>query len=644
MGLASIVNMCGITGIISFNEQGKAFQSKIKHATTCLNKRGPDAEGIFTDQNVSFGHRRLSIIDVSNAGAQPMTDPSGRFTIVFNGEFFNFSDHRQQLLNKGIRLKSNSDTEVLLHMYILEGPVCLQQVNGFFSLAIYDQLDQKVFLARDRFGVKPFYYFIDEDKLIFASEMKAMLAFGIKKELDKTALFTYLQLNYIPAPKTILKDVLKLNPASWMMVSITDKRCSAETKYYEIKDTSLPDISYTKAKEMLVDKMDQAVQRRLISDVPLGAFLSGGIDSSVITGLASRHVNRLNTFSIGFKDEPLFDETHFARMVADKFKTEHTVFSLKNEDLFEHVFDILEYLDEPFADSSALAVYILSRETHKHVTVALSGDGADELFAGYNKHRAEWILRNNSVVTSSLKLLAPILTSLKGSRNSKIGNKIRQVNRFAIGASLDPAERYWRWCCFVDEQEASDILDPPYDSANVSYRDLKSSKTSFIKGTSSMNDVLRADINLVLPDDMLTKVDRMSMANSLEVRSPFLDFEVVDFACSLPSNFKINKHMQKRLVKDAFRDLLPAELYTRKKQGFEVPLLNWFRTGLRSLIENNLLEDGFIRDQAIFNPQEIIRIKARLFSSNPGEVHARIWGLIVFQYWYRNYFINDLSK
>lgn len=629
--------MCGIVGVISKSESGNAFIDKITIATECLSKRGPDGSGVFQHNNVALGHRRLSIIDVSEAGAQPMSDLSGRYTIIFNGEFFNFKEHRDYLINKGIKLCSESDTEVLLHLFIHENDKCLQRLNGFFSLAIYDKQEEEIFLARDRFGVKPLLIYEDENILLFSSEMKALMAFGIKKELDEASLLIYFQLHYIPSPYSIFKNVRKLLPGTYLKYSARNKKTIEEKPFYQIPySKNLATVtSYEKAKKKLFELLEASVQRRLISDVPLGSFLSGGIDSSVISGLAARHTPHLKTFSIGFRDEPMFDETQFAQLVAQKHHTDHTVFSLTNEDLFVALYDVLNYIDEPFADPSALNVFILSKYTRKEVTVALSGDGADELFGGYNKHRAEWIVRNDSLFAKAMKLISPLMKAFSGSRNTKTGNRIRQLHRFAEGVNLSAPERYWRWCGLLSKNDV-DKLFQTFDSQI--HEKAERRKKQFIKnisGAKDMNDVFYADVNLLLQGDMLPKVDLMSMANSLEVRTPFLDFEVVDFSFSLPSHYKIDKHSQKKIVKDAFRDLLPEEIFFRGKKGFEVPMLNWFRTELKSLIIEDLLKDEFIIEQGIFNIDEIRKLKQQLFSVNPGEIEAHTWALVVFQFWWK---------
>jgi asparagine synthase (glutamine-hydrolysing) len=426
-----------------------------------------------------------------------------------------------------------------------------------------------------------------------------------------------------------------LEPGSW--IKLNHGKITSEI-WYQIPFSSIsnsPQFSYQEAQHLLLEKMDEAVRLRLISDVPLGAFLSGGIDSSVIVALASKYTKKLNTFSIGYQDEPLFDETRYAKLVANKYNTNHTVFSLRNRDIFDHLHQVLNYIDEPFADSSALAVYILSEETRKHATVALSGDGADELFGGYMKHFGEWRLRNGGWKSSIVSLLGPLWESLPKSRNSAFGNRIRKLDKFSKGLKLGEKERYWQWCGYADEKYLKELSSFDSDSTELERR--KSIHTKWIGKTGTMNDVLRSDMQLVLPGDMLTKVDLMSMANSLEVRTPFLDFNVVDFAFSLPADYKVNGNGRKLIVQDAFRLLLPEELYNRPKQGFEVPLLNWFRKELSGWIFDELLNESFIREQGLFRYSGIQNLQNQLNSTNPGDSVARLWGLIVFQNWYKNY-------
>ncbi len=636
--------MCGITGVYAFNEIGRIFHINLWNATEALSRRGPDRGNTFAHNYVGLGHRRLSIIDTSEGGNQPMTDASERYTIVFNGEIFNFRELKQELQQQGVDFQSSSDTEVLLQLYKHEGERCLNRLNGFFTFAIYDKHDESLFIARDRFGVKPLLYTVDEDRVLFASEMKALFVFGFPRQLDYESLHQYLQLNYIPAPNTIFKDVKKLMPGHFLKINgreITNKQWygSLTLEKRTLKAPPSGAVSYEKACGQLVDLLDAAVQRRMIADVPLGAFLSGGIDSSVIVALASRHTQQLNTFSIGYRDEPFFDETRYANLVARKFNTNHTVFSLSNDDLLDGLYDMLDYTDEPFADSSALAVYILSKRTRKKVTVALSGDGADEIFAGYNKHAAEFRVRQGGWQNSIVSNLKTLWNALPKSRHSAFGNKIRQLQKFAEITQLSPQDRYWRMATFASEAEAKALClpqPPPVEgTSGVGFASRKDTILRHFSRDKNFSDFLLTDVELVLANDMLTKVDLMSMANSLEVRNPFLDYTVVEFAFSLPTEYKIDSGMKKKIVQDAFRNQLPPELYKRPKHGFEVPLLKWMRNELKSLITNDLLSDKFIEEQGIFSVAEVQKLKQKLFSSNPEDVHARIWGLLVFQYWWK---------
>lgn len=623
--------MCGICGIYNFTHVPENQQILLDQAINQLRQRGPEVQQSIQRDPVLLGHTRLSIIDTSDIANQPFTEEHGRYSIVFNGEIYNYKNLREQLRAKGYAFVSQSDTEVLLKWMIEKGIEGLGDLQGFFAFAFYDHQEQSLLLVRDRFGIKPMLYSLDEEKLLFASEMKAIAALGAKRELDYDSMMAYFQLNYIPAPWSIYTQVRKLMPGCWMRVN---KKEISQGCYYQIprpEASCLSNISYAHACKLLEEKLEAAVVKRLVSDVPLGAFLSGGIDSSIITALAARHVKHLNTFSIGFRDEPMFDETHYAQSVAKMHRTNHTVFSLTHNDLLDCLYPVLDYIDEPFADSSALAVYILSQQTRQKVTVALSGDGADEMFAGYNKHMAEWQVRNPGLPAHLLSLATPLLQHLPQSRNSFLGNKIRQMHRFGQGMKLTPAERYWRWASFANEAYPQALLG--YSNLQH-YQQRKQSFTRHIQGRKGLNEVLYTDMQLVLPNDMLTKVDLMSMANSLEVRVPFLDHDLVNFAFSLPSEYKIDQYARKKILRDTFRPVLPPELFNRPKQGFEVPLLKWFRTSLKDKITRHWLDDDYITEQKIFNPQLTKQLKKKLFSNNPGEVHAQIWALIVFQHWF----------
>jgi asparagine synthase (glutamine-hydrolysing) len=625
--------MCGIAGF-SGNTQHLSKDTFAKALET-LSKRGPDHREIFQDGNLFLGHARLSIIDTSNNGHQPMSDPSGRYTIVFNGEIFNYEELRKTYVSD-VNYTSTSDTEVLLHLLIRKRKDAIALLNGFFAFAFYDKLDNTLLIARDRYGVKPLLYAQTEAGFAFASEMKALLQLPVKKEIDFDTLFLYLQLNYVPFEHSMLKGVMKVKPGNYLQLKGTT--IVASEPYYTIpfSPKNYTSLSYEESQKELRSLLEGAVERRLVSDVPLGAFLSGGIDSSIIVSIAARKVKRLNTFSIGFKDNPYFDETQYAKLVADRYKTNHTVFSISNEAMYENIFDLLDYIDEPFADSSAIAVYSLCQQTRTKATVSLSGDGGDELFAGYNKHKAMYRFEQMKALNPLFALSAPVWNLFPQSRNSKMGNVFRQLSRYSEGAKLKADERYWRWCVFADENTTATMFGKPMFSEAV----MKARKQELYQliDESDLNTSLLADMKMVLPNDMLTKVDLMSMANSLEVRTPLLDYTVVNFAFQIPFQYKLRNGVTKSILKDAFRADLPEELFNRGKKGFEVPLTHWLKTGLWSLIDEDLLSERFVTEQGIFNYESIRSLKQQLQSNNPGDAHARIWGLLVFQYWYRKYF------
>lgn len=633
--------MCGIAGIVALSDKGKQQLSKLRQSIRTLETRGPDDEGIYISDKVGLAQRRLAIIDTSAAANQPMWDKTRRYATIFNGEIFNYQQLRDKYFSaeEQQQLRTSSDTEILIELFVKKGEDCLPLLDGFFAFAIYDTKLNELFIARDRFGKKPLHFFVDADRFVFASELKALYAFDIPKELNYEALKLYLQLAYIPQPLSILKHVKKVDPGSWL--KLKNGKVQQEKWYsFSLTGNYANSPSYEQAQKELVLLMEDAVVKRLISDVPLGAFLSGGIDSSVIVALASRHQKALNTFSIGFKGEQYFDETHFAELVAKKFKTNHASFRLGFDDFLAHIYDVLDYFDEPFADTASLPQFILCLETRKHATVAISGDGGDEVFAGYNKHYAEWQARKKSLAGSLVKAGAPIWKMMPKSRNGRFSDFFRQLNRYAEGANLSPQKRYWHWASTFSDGDINKLIEKN-TAAKINYLAIEAVKEKYLSviNDDDFNSVLKADLDLVLSGDMLVKVDLMSMANSVEVRSPFLDHHVVEFAFSLPASYKINKAGRKTIVKDAFRSVLPPEIYNRGKRGFEIPMLKWFREELHTYIFDDLLNEKFVKEQGIFNPEFISCMKKQLYSTAPGHIVEQLWILIVFQHWYKKYFV-----
>lgn len=630
--------MCGITGVFAFTEAGQETLARLSAASGALSHRGPDAEGLFRHGRVGLAHRRRAIIGLGAGADQPFSDPQQRHTIVFNGEIFNYVKLREDLQARGCRFRTDSDTEVVLQLYQQEGAACLKKLRGFFALAIYDARDESLFLARDRFGEKPLLYYRDSDKLMFASEMAALPALGVPRELDYASLLQYLQLTYVPAPASMLKGVKKLLPGHALYIKAGKVQ---DTQWYRLPFESARalhnPLSYGQQQTKLRELLEQAVAERMVADVPVGAFLSGGVDSSVVVALASGQLPNLKTFAVGYKGHPFFDETSYAELVAQQYKTDHTTLWLTTQELQEHLLGMLDSLSEPFADSSALAVYALARQAGQQLKVVLSGDGADELFAGYNKHLAEYQLIKGGFKTAAVSWLEWLWKLLPRSRNSFAANKVRQLQRFAAATGLSPQQRYWLWAGWQREEQALALLHP--QQRPLAFNRLYSARKSRLldclqSNPYDLNSVLCADWHLVLANDMLPKIDLMGMAHGLEIRSPFLDHRLVKFAFSLPVASKLAGNMRKKILQDTFRSLLPAALYKRPKKGFEIPLQSLLQQEGNALVEE-LLADDVIAAQGIFDVQRVRAMRQELGRRPQNPVS--VWMLLVFQYWWRKY-------
>ncbi|MFC1863002.1 asparagine synthase (glutamine-hydrolyzing) [Thermodesulfobacteriota bacterium] len=635
--------MCGICGKLEFNGNGIS-EERLKRMTRSLSYRGPDDEGIFCQPPVGLGHRRLSIIDLSPSGHQPMSNEDGSIWMVFNGEIYDFEKLRDMLKAKGHRLKSRTDCEVIIHLYEEEGIRCIERLNGMFAFALWDAGKKQLFLVRDRLGIKPIQYFWDGHTLIFASEIKAILQDPhVSRKIDQQALDLYLTLNYIPAPWTIFQNIRKLEPSTYLIAN--EEGISVET-YWDIKSDLYPktggaeEENLEDQKSHLYTLMEGAIKRRLISDVPLGAFLSGGLDSSIIVALMARNSNRaVKTFSIGYKELPSFDETRYARDVANLYNTDHHEFKLGYQDILDVFPLVLENLDEPFADSSAVPTYIVSRETRNHVTVALSGDGGDELFAGYRMYQGEYWSRYYSLIPKAIRdnLIAPLVNTLPDARDKPSLEKVRRLKKFIKGMSSSFPERFYGWREIFPFSTRQQLLrEPPginlcLDLVHKTFRSKKEHFPSDI-----INLMLYMDVKGLLHGDMLNKVDQMSMANSLEVRVPFLDHTVVEYVFNLGGDLKLKGRNGKYILMETFKDLLPQSLHNRPKWGFEMPIGAWLRNELKFLIDEYLVEDRIIK-QGLFN-FEIINRLVDLHMSGRQDTSWQLWNLIVFQYWYHRYF------
>jgi asparagine synthase (glutamine-hydrolysing) len=615
--------MCGIVGIINL-EQKNIDNFDLQASLEALNKRGPDNQGIYHHKHILLGHTRLAIIDTDAKANQPFIDSSGNYVLIYNGEIFNYKELKLHLLNKGYNFKTHSDTEVLLYLLIEEGKNALQKLNGFFSFAFYNKAENYLLLARDRFGEKPLVYFLDKKIFFFASELKAILPFLKNKQISSDALHLYFELSYIPAPLTIFENVYKLYPGHYIEI----KNQNFSTASYYNRNVEQQDISYAQAQKMLKELMYDAVKLRMITDVPMGGFLSGGVDSTITCGIAHDIDKSFESYTIGFKKQTFFDESNDAKKAAAYLGIKHHIVWAELNDYYTIVNQICEYLDEPFADSSCIPFYLLCSKTKSHITVALTGDGADELFSGYNKHKALLRSISNNTLNLVLKKSGLLLSGLTDKRNNKISNKIRQVKKYAAGLNKNFAERYYDWACFTNTDKVNKLLKlKPASEKN----ELIQTYTQYIKAD-DFNTVLLADQKLVLANDMLFKADMMSMANSMEVRPVFLDYRITELVNSFPSKYKINTRTSKKILRDTFTEFFEPDLITKPKKGFEAPL-HYLLTQVLKKELLSLLKDEIILKQNIFNIESISRIKHNLLKDKI-ENESTLWAIYVFQKWY----------
>ncbi|NTW27551.1 MAG: asparagine synthase (glutamine-hydrolyzing) [Candidatus Moranbacteria bacterium] len=628
--------MCGITGKIYFNNKTVSEQD-IDLMNKKIIHRGPDDGGIYLspDQKVGLGHRRLSIIDLSPLGHQPMRYLD-RYQIVFNGEIYNFQEKREMLKKEGYTFKSHSDTEVILALYDKFREKCLDHLRGMFAFAIYDEKEKTVFCARDRVGKKPFKYYADENVFIFASELKAILTQNeYEKEPDYIAIHHYLTLQYCPAPLTGFKNLKKLEPAHYLLINLRTKEIKKQ-RYWQLDYSQKLDLTEEQWKTKIMDKLEESVKLRMISDVPIGAFLSGGIDSSAIVALMSKHSEKpIKTFSIGFEEEK-YNELEYAKIIANKFKTEHTEFIVK-PNAIKLLPMLARQYEEPFADSSALPTYYVSKMTKEHVTVALNGDGGDENFAGYPWYSiqkfATWydnfLPLNNLIILPLTKLLHNIVKN----------NLTEKILRFSKTASIHHSKRYLNYICYFSNEMKNSLYTSEFKKKvweNDTFN-LIAEKFQQSTGKNSVDQALFVDFNSYLPDDLMTKVDIDTMAVSLEGRSPFLDHEFLELTAKIPAKLKLRGlNNKKYILKEALRGLVPDEVMFRPKRGFSIPIDSWLKNELKDYAYTQLLNGRLIKD-GMFKKEYI---KKLLDDHNSGKIsYARhIWALLTLELWFGEYF------
>ena len=623
--------MCGICGVVSRDGENPVSETLLRTMNNTMIHRGPDDAGHFIDGTAGIAMRRLSIIDLST-GRQPITNEDDTIWIVFNGEIYNYLELRRKLIARGHQFSTHSDTEAILHAYEEYGDDCVNHLIGMFAFAIWDSNHHRLLLARDRVGIKPIYYHLSNAHFIFGSELKAVLAHpDTPRDVNMTALSHFLTLEYVPSPHTIFNEVYKLPPGHRLIME--NGRIQIE-QYWNVPQIAVP-TSDAECIEHLTELIRDAVKIRLMADVPLGAFLSGGIDSSTIVSFMSEQMSTpVQTFSIGFGD-PTYNELPYARMVAERYGTDHYEQFLE-ADIAEMSLRLVSHFDEPFGDFSIFPTFLVSQMARQYVTVTLSGDGGDELFGGYDTYVAQQMdQRYYGRLPSWIRQKAmPSLLSLIPPQPAKKG-LVNKAKRFVEGGALPAAWQHTRWMMFMDESAKAHLFTPAV------LAELGAETPGWLLeqyfAEASQRDLLAqqqyVDVKTYMTDDILVKVDRMSMAASLEARVPLLDHRIVEFALNLPPHLKMHKGETKVALRRVMADRLPAEVLHKPKEGFSIPLKHWLRTDLRPLMTDLLAADT-VRRRGYFQPETVTRWVSEHLSKQANHSH-RLWALMVFELWHQ---------
>jgi asparagine synthase (glutamine-hydrolysing) len=613
--------MCGIAG--AFSKDGIQYNALV-HATDVMEHRGPDSKGYFSDESerVFLGHRRLSIIDLSNAATQPMYSADGRYVMVYNGELYNYLQLKAKLPNHD--WKTHSDTEVIIELFSAFGAECFSWFNGMFAVAIYDKKDQRLTISRDQVGIKPIFYYWDEQTLVFGSELKVIKDYcekaGIKLTTNKEAIPYFLHLGFIPEPLSIYNKVYKFPAANYATLQVNEGKLSFK-EFWKAKDHFLTApikdeaVALEKYKQIIFD----AVQGQMISDVPLGTFLSGGIDSSLVTAVASKlSAQKVKTFSIGF-NEAAFDESQYAADVAKHLDTEHHTFKVSVNDILDLVPTLLDAYDEPFGDSSAFPTMLVSELARKHVTVTLSGDGGDEMFQGYGMYT--WANRLNKPMVKAFHKPLYQLTQLGNDRIKRGGALFNYPSGQRIPTHIFSQEQY-----FFSEQELNKLL------SNTGFDFTEVNSTINPPNSTAAERQAFWDFEHYLKDDLLVKVDRASMQYSLETRVPLLDINLIEFALNLDYNLKVKEgYGTKYLMKKVLYELVPRQLFERPKRGFSIPLKDWLLGPLKYMIDD-YLDEKVVNEFGVVNNNEVQQLVKR-FKRGEGYLYNRIWVLVILHWW-----------
>lgn len=624
--------MCGIVGIANSNGS-RVDEPLVTRMCEAIRHRGPDEDGFYFNEGVGLGMRRLAIIDLKS-GQQPIANQDRSAWIVFNGEIYNYLELRTKLEKLGHVFHTNSDTEAIVHAYDQYGADCPKHLRGMFVFAIWDERTNELFLARDRVGKKPLLYAQVNGQLVFGSEFSALLLHpDVGREVDNDAIHHYLSFMCVPAPMTAYKSIRKLEPGH----SLRWKKGEIKIEQYWRPDfTKKIEIDEHEAGEEAIRILRDSVKVRLMSEVPLGAFLSGGIDSSAVVALMSEESSDpVKTFSIGFEEQD-FSELHHARRVAEHVGAEHHEFIVR-PDALEVLPLLVEHYGEPYADSSAIPTYYVARETRKHVTVALNGDGGDESFAGYERYAAMQLAERYHRIPAMLRenVIQQVFELLPSSETRR--SRARDIKRFIQAASLPKVERYLRWVSVFNSETKSDLYSESFarQTSNSSVSRMLAPWFARANGTGIIDAALEADIMTYLPNDLLVKVDIATMAVSLEARSPFLDHHVIEFAASLPERFKLRGLTTKYLLKRVLKKLLPAENLDRRKMGFGVPIGHWFRGTLQPFLRETVLSERALK-RPYFKP-DVVKHMVDSHTRGQSDYSHQLWTLMMLELWFARF-------
>ncbi|HEX8722378.1 MAG TPA: asparagine synthase (glutamine-hydrolyzing) [Pyrinomonadaceae bacterium] len=625
--------MCGIVGIVNFGG-APADAALLARMNEAIRHRGPDEEGAYVSGPVGLAMRRLAIIDLAG-GQQPIENEDGTCRIIFNGEIYNYRELKARLEKLGHRFRTDSDTEAILHAYEEYGADCPRHLRGMFAFAVWDEPKRQLFLARDRVGKKPLLYAKSGGAFVFGSEFRALLLHpAVGREVDREALDDYLSFMCVPAPQTAYRDIRKLEPGhSLTLTAAGEVRCE---RYWQPDFSEKLDVGEEEAGERALALLRDAVRVRLMSEVPLGAFLSGGVDSSAVVALMAEASSApVKTFSIGFEEQD-FSELHHARRVAEHVGAEHHEFVVR-PDALEVLPTLVEHYGEPYADSSAIPTYYVARETRRHVTVALNGDGGDECFGGYERYAAMRISETYRRLPRALREgVIRQAVGLLPSSDVRRG-RVHKAKRFLRAASLPPVERYARWVTVFDEEAKGDLYAEDFlrETEGRGAARLLAPWFARANGAGVVDAALLADTMTYLPNDLLVKVDIASMAVSLEARSPFLDHHVIEFAASLPERLKVRGMTTKYILKKVLGKLLPQENLTRSKMGFGVPIGHWFRGEMQGFLREHLLS-GRAAGRGLVRP-EAVRRMVELHTRGERDFTHQLWTLLMLELWFERF-------